>query len=133
MIRPNPIRQVYVAEKASTNLVIATHRHPHPPLQGTTERQIGNDFFNNLLVDRTQPLDKDVVHAPALAIHAARDAMPLQDAGEVVTGEQAALIGIENRWVTIARERFLERLDAKIGIERVGKSAKPAPRGSPNP
>jgi len=40
----------------------------------------------DLLVFETapQPLDKDVVHAPALAVHADRDAMPLQGAGEVV-------------------------------------------------
>src|ERR1700748_2256514 len=78
----------------------------------------------DLLVLETapQPLDKDVVHAPALAVHADRDAMPLQDAGEVVTGELAALVGIENLWATMARERFLERLNAKIGVERVGKA-----------
>ena len=37
-----------------------------------------------------QPLDKDVVHAPPLAIHADRDLMPFQGAGEIVTGELAA-------------------------------------------
>ena len=36
-----------------------------------------------------QPLDEDVVHAPAFAVHADRDAMPLQGAGEVVAGELA--------------------------------------------
>jgi len=50
MIRPNPLLQVYVAEKAAANLVAAAHRHPHPLTQGTTERQIANDFFNSLLV-----------------------------------------------------------------------------------
>ena len=48
--------------------------------------------------------------------------MPLQDAGEVVTGELAALVGIEDFRSAIARERFLERLDAKISVERVGKA-----------
>ena len=43
-----------------------------------------------------QPFDKDVVHAPAFAIHADHDAMPLQGAGKVVAGELAALIGIED-------------------------------------
>src|SRR5438309_6333917 len=41
-----------------------------------------------------QPLDKDVVHAAAFAVHADRDAMPLQGAGEIVTGELGALVGI---------------------------------------
>jgi hypothetical protein len=30
MIRPNPILQVYVPEKAAANLVVAAHRHPLP-------------------------------------------------------------------------------------------------------
>src|SRR5204862_3410620 len=43
-----------------------------------------------------QPLDKDVVHVAALAIHADRDLVPLQGAGEVVAGDLAALVGIED-------------------------------------
>src|SRR5439155_26882037 len=62
-----------------------------------------------------QPLDKDVVHAAAFAVHADRDALPLQGTGKIVTGELAALVGIEDFRPAIARERFLERLDAKIG------------------
>ena len=41
-----------------------------------------------------QPLDKDVVHAAAFAVHADRDAMPLQGTGKIVTGELGALVGI---------------------------------------
>ena len=37
-----------------------------------------------------QPLDKNVVHEAAFAVHADRDAMLLQGAGKVVTGELAA-------------------------------------------
>src|SRR5499427_1167308 len=69
-----------------------------------------------------QPLDKDVVHAPALAVHADHDAMPLQGAGKVVTGEVAPLVGIEDFRPAMARKRFPERLDAKIGVERVGET-----------
>jgi len=43
-----------------------------------------------------QPLDKDVVHAAALAVHTDHNPVLLQGAGEAVTGELAALIGIEN-------------------------------------
>ena len=68
-----------------------------------------------------QPLDKDVVHAAALAVDTDHDPMVFQSAGKVVTGELAALIGIEDLWPAIARERFLERLDAEIGAERVGQ------------
>src|SRR5215471_19108174 len=51
-----------------------------------------------------QSLDKDVVHAPAFAVHADHDAMPLQRAGKLVAGELAALIGIED--LRPARERL---------------------------
>src|SRR6516165_722166 len=47
----------------------------------------------NLLVFEAapQPLDKDVVQAPALAVHADHDRVPFQGAGKVVAGELAAL------------------------------------------
>src|SRR5690242_7617405 len=48
--------------------------------------------------------------------------MPLQGTGKIVTGELAALVGIEDFRSAIARERFLECLDAKIGVERVGEA-----------
>ena len=46
----------------------------------------------NLLVFETapQPLDEDVVHAPALAVHADHDPVPFQGAGEIVARELAA-------------------------------------------
>src|ERR1700736_5756815 len=66
-----------------------------------------------------QPLDKDIVHAAALAIHADRDRVALQGTGEVVAGELAALIGIEDLGRTVPGERFLERLDTELGAERV--------------
>src|SRR5207248_4882040 len=43
----------------------------------------------------------------------------LQRAGEVVTGELAALVSIENLGSTIPGERFLERLDTRLSTERV--------------
>ena len=71
----------------------------------------------NLLVFEAalQPLDKDVVQAPALAVHADHDRVPFQGAGKVVAGELTALIGIEDLWRAIARERFLKCLDTEIG------------------
>src|SRR5947209_9142801 len=49
-----------------------------------------------------QSLDKDVVHASALAVHADHDPVPFQGAGEVVAGELAALVGIEDLRPAIA-------------------------------
>src|SRR6516162_477689 len=75
----------------------------------------------DLLVFEASPqsLDEDVVHAPALAVHADHDPVVLQGAGEVVAGELAALVGIEDVGPAVARERRLERLDTKIGAKRV--------------
>jgi hypothetical protein len=47
--------------------------------------------------------------------------MPCQGAGELVTSDLAALVGIEDLRSAIKRERFLERLDinsASIVLER---------------
>ena len=68
-----------------------------------------------------QPFDKDVVHAAALAVHADHDLMGLQNAGEVLAGELAALVGVEDLGPTVSRERFLERFDTEVGAERVGQ------------
>jgi hypothetical protein len=53
--------------------------------------------------------------------------VPFQGAGEIATGELAALVGIEDFRSTIARERF----HAKIGVERVGKA--PGEHRAPHP
>src|SRR5580693_7121724 len=69
-----------------------------------------------------QSLDEDVVHAAALAVHADHDPVPLEGAGEVVAGELAALVSVENLGPAVAGQRFLERLDTELGAERVGQS-----------
>jgi len=66
-----------------------------------------------------QPLDEDVVHVPALAIHADGDRVALQGVGEVVAGELAALVGIEDLMSAVLGERFLECLDTELRAERV--------------
>src|SRR5262245_26932396 len=70
----------------------------------------------HLLVFEASPqsLDEDVVHAAALAIHADRDPVALQGAGEVVAGKLAALVGIEDLGPAVSGERLLERLDTKL-------------------
>src|SRR5882762_9828206 len=60
-----------------------------------------------------QPLDEDVVHAPALAVHTDGDPVILQRAGEILAGELAALVGIEDLGPAVSAERLLERLDTK--------------------
>jgi hypothetical protein len=40
--------------------------------------------------------------------------VPFQGAGEVVAGELATLVGIEDLGPVVLAERFLERLDTKL-------------------
>jgi hypothetical protein len=45
--------------------------------------------------------------------------MALQKAGEIVAGELATLVGIEDLRLTVPGERFLEGLDTELRAERV--------------
>ena len=45
--------------------------------------------------------------------------MRLEDAGEVGTGELAALVRIEDLRLTVALQRLLQCFDAKLGMHRV--------------
>src|SRR6185369_15277116 len=49
MIRPNPVLQVYVAEKTAANLVIAAHRHPRPKPRESHSGKSATTFFNSRL------------------------------------------------------------------------------------
>src|SRR3954454_13745451 len=68
-----------------------------------------------------QPLDEDVVHAPALAVHADPDAVGLQHAGEVGAGELTALIGIEDLRPAEPSQRLFQGIDTEVGVQRVRK------------
>ena len=72
-----------------------------------------------------QPLDEDVVHAPAPAVHRDMDTGRPQAAGEGEAGELAALIGIEDLRLAVAGQRLLERLDAKAGVQGVRQTPGP--------
>ena len=66
-----------------------------------------------------QPLDEDVIHAPAPAVHRDLETGRPQAPGEGEAGERAARIGIEDLRLAVAGPRLLERLDAKAGVEGV--------------
>ena len=68
-----------------------------------------------------KPLDEDVVHAAALAVHADPDAVGLQHAGEVGAGEPAALIGVEDLRPAEPTQRLFQGIDAEVGMQRVRK------------
>ncbi len=73
-----------------------------------------------------QALDEDVVVTTPAAVHVDLDAMALEDAGEGIAGELAALIGVEDLGRTVFRQRFVERTDTEGGtrVDRSRKSAR---------
>src|SRR6516165_4917926 len=76
---------------------------------GLAYRRIGVEVDLLVFEAAPQPLDKDVVHAATLAVHADHDLMGLQNAGEVLAGELATLVGIDDLGSAVAVERFLKR------------------------
>src|SRR5215216_3886867 len=61
-----------------------------------------------LVFDRTpEPLDEHVVAPCPLAVHADRNGVVEEQAGEVLAGELAALVGVENLGLAVPRERPL--------------------------
>ena len=67
-----------------------------------------------------QALDKDVVHATALAVHRDLGAEPLQPVGPGEGGELAALIRIHDLGRPELVDRLVQRLEAEVGLQRVG-------------
>ena len=67
-----------------------------------------------------QPFHEDVVHAPAPAVHAHLNALRQQHAGEGLTGELAALVGVEDLWPTLAQGLFQSR-NTKVYLQCQGR------------
>jgi len=70
--------------------------------------RLGHAFVGlqvDLLVLETAPesFDKDVIGKAAAAVHADGNPMGAQHAGEVVVGELAALVGVEDLWPSLAQ------------------------------
>jgi len=63
-----------------------------------------------------QPLDEDVIHTAALAIHRDLDAGVLEDAREFETRELAPLVGVEDLRSTVALEGLFQGLDTNACI-----------------
>src|SRR5258708_15913377 len=60
-----------------------------------------------------QSFDEHIVPPSALAVHADRDAVAGEDAGEGRPGELAALVGVEDLRLAVTGHRILQRLDAE--------------------
>ena len=65
-----------------------------------------------------QPLDENVVAPRAFAVHADRDAIFDQQAGERSASELRTLVGVEDLRLAVLRQRLLQRLDAECRLHR---------------
>src|SRR5260370_3643828 len=75
------------------------------------------DFF--VLDGSPEALDEDIVSPRALAVYADRDAVVDQHAGEIGTGELAALIGVEDLRAAVFCNGLLDSIDAERSLHRV--------------
>lgn len=66
-----------------------------------------------------EPFDEDVVESPALAVHRDPGADPFQPVGPGEGRELRPLDGIHDLGRAEAVDRLVQRLDAKVGFERV--------------
>jgi hypothetical protein len=78
-----------------------------------------------------EPLDEDVVAPRSLAVHADRDGVVEQHAGECGAGKLTALVGIENLRPAVFGEGLLDRLEAERDLHRDRRAPRRHPAAEP--
>jgi hypothetical protein len=66
-----------------------------------------------------EPFHKDVIQGPTASVHADGNAVRLEYASEGVSGELAALIGVENLGGAVDLHGVLQTLHAEPALQRV--------------
>ena len=91
-----------------------------------TDHPLGDEAIRHLVqVDRLvfeaapEPLDEDVVHAAAPAIHGDFDTRSFQQIREGGRGELAALVRVEDGGFGVSGQGLAEGLDTEASIERI--------------
>ena len=95
-------------------------------IRGQVSFRIGNAVIgleiHFLVLDRLpQSLDKNVVPPGPLAVPADPNIVRLEQTGELVAGELATLIGVEDLRATVPVEGFPHRVQTEVGRQGVGK------------
>ena len=80
-------------------------------------------FQIHLFVFHTAPktLDEHIVQPAAFAVHADLDIVAFEHASELLTGELAALVGIEYVGRAMLGDGFFQRLYTEVAVHRVRK------------
>src|SRR5215210_4927548 len=80
---------------------------------GLADAVIGPQIHLLVFDAAPQPLDEDIVPPSAFAVHADRNAVVGEHAGEGRARELAALIGVEDGRLAVASQSVLQRRDAE--------------------
>ena len=96
-------------------------------IRGQVSFRIGNAVIgleiHLLVLDRLpQALDEDVVPPGPLAVHADPDVVCLEQTCELVFGERATLVDVEDLRASIPVEGFPHRVQTEVGCQGVGES-----------
>ena len=112
-------------------LLIVEGEVPFQALVRRVDRLIGVQI--DLLVFDALPesFHEHVVPPTPFPVHADLDAVVGQESRELLAGELAALIGIEDLGLARLCERLLDRVQTEIGRERVGESPGQHPATGP--
>ena len=101
-------------------LVVERQVPPHS-LTGGADAVIGPQIHFLIFDAPPQPFHEYVIPPAAGAVHTDLDAMVFQESRELLAGELAALVRVEDVRRAIAGQGLLDRLHAEVGRQRVGQ------------
>ena len=101
-------------------LVVERQVLPHS-LTGGADAVIGPQIHLLVLHAPPQPFHEHVIPPAAGAVHTDLDAMVFQESRELLAGELAALVRVEDGRRAVAGQGLLDRLDAEVRCQRVGQ------------
>ena len=104
-------------------LVIACQVPPHA-LTGGADAVIGPHLHLLVLHAPPQPFHAHVIPPAPGAVHTDLDAMVFQESRELLAGELAALVRVEDVRIPVADQRLVDGIDAEVSRQRV----RPPPR-----
>lgn len=87
---------------------------------GLGDRSVGVEVHLLVLHRAREALHEHVVTPAAFRVHADGDLLAQENGSERRTRELRPLIAVEDRRLAVAGQRFLQRLDAELRIQRDG-------------
>lgn len=85
---------------------------------GLGDGRVGVEVHLFVFHRASEALHEHIVAPAAFPVHADGDLLAVEDGGERRARELRTLIAVEDCWPAMAGQRFLQRLDAELGIER---------------